>query len=79
MLEQLKGFVLRLPVEQAVPYIQSAAASYLREAKLGVAADTIATSLMNEGKDIAALDFALEDLRLERTPGDAGHAGQDRQ
>lgn len=62
VLEQLKGFVLRLPVEQAVPYIQSAAASYLREAKLGVAADTIATSLMNEGKDIAALDFALEGI-----------------
>jgi uncharacterized membrane-anchored protein YjiN (DUF445 family) len=62
MLEQLKDFVLRLPVEQAVPYLQSAAASYLREAELGAAADKIATSLMNDGKDIAALDYALEGI-----------------
>ncbi|AIQ55829.1 DUF445 domain-containing protein [Paenibacillus borealis] len=62
MLEQIKGFVLRLPVEQAVPYLQSAAAGYLREAELGVAADKIATSLMNDGKDIAALDYALEGI-----------------
>ncbi|KHL94888.1 hypothetical protein QW71_15835 [Paenibacillus sp. IHB B 3415] len=62
MLEQIKEFVLRLPVEQAVPYLQSAAAGYLREAELGVAADKIATSLMNDGKDIAALDYALEGI-----------------
>lgn len=62
MLEQLKGFLLRLPVEQAVPYVQSAAADYLREVQLGAAADKIATSLMNGGKDIAALDYALEGI-----------------
>ncbi|WNS41908.1 DUF445 domain-containing protein [Paenibacillus sp. MMS20-IR301] len=62
MLEQLKELVLRLPVEQAVPYLQSAAAGYLREADLGGAADRIATSLMNDGKDIAALDYALEGI-----------------
>lgn len=62
LLEQLKGFVLRLQVEQAVPYLQSAAAAYLREAKLGEAADKVATSLMNDGKDIAALDYALEGI-----------------
>ncbi|OKP83420.1 hypothetical protein A3844_21485 [Paenibacillus helianthi] len=59
MLEQIRSFVQKLPVIQAVPYIQSAAASYIREAKLGSAADTIITKLMNDGKDVAALDYAL--------------------
>ncbi|OKP95612.1 DUF445 domain-containing protein [Paenibacillus sp. P46E] len=59
MLEQISSFVQKLPVTQAVPYIQSAAASYIREAKLGTAADTIITKLMNDGKDVAALDYAL--------------------
>ncbi|OKP76763.1 hypothetical protein A3842_17255 [Paenibacillus sp. P3E] len=59
MLEQISSFVQKLPVIQAVPYIQSAAASYIREAKLGSAADTIITKLMNDGKDVAALDYAL--------------------
>lgn len=62
IMEQLKDFVLRLPVEQAVPYLQSAAAGYLREADLGAAADKIATSLMNDGKDVAVLDYALEGI-----------------
>ncbi|MNB75264.1 hypothetical protein D3C75_219060 [compost metagenome] len=60
ILEQVSTFVLRLPVEQAVPYLQKTAAGYIREAELGEAADTIATRLMNDGKDIAALDYALE-------------------
>ncbi|MDF9840869.1 MULTISPECIES: DUF445 domain-containing protein [unclassified Paenibacillus] len=60
ILEQLGSFVLRLPVEQAVPYLQKTAADYIREAELGEAADQIATRLMNDGKDIAALDYALE-------------------
>lgn len=60
ILEQVSTFVLRLPVEQAVPYLQKTAAGYIREAELGGAADTIATRLMNDGKDIAALDYALE-------------------
>lgn len=60
ILEQLSGFVSRLPVEQAVPYLQKAASEYIREAELGVAADKIMTKLMNDGKDVAALDYALE-------------------
>ncbi|WP_042200388.1 DUF445 domain-containing protein [Paenibacillus camerounensis] len=60
ILEQVSTFVLRLPVEQAVPYLQKTAAGYIRDAELGEAADTIATRLMNDGKDIAALDYALE-------------------
>lgn len=62
MLEQVSAFLQKLPVEQAIPYIQSAAANYIREAKLGTAADTIVTKLMNDGKDVAALDFALEGI-----------------
>ncbi|WP_379157978.1 DUF445 domain-containing protein [Paenibacillus sp. sgz5001063] len=62
MLEQISSFVQKLPAEQAVPYIQSAAAGYIREAKLGTAADTIITKLMNDGKDVAALDYALEGI-----------------
>ncbi|WP_238650685.1 DUF445 domain-containing protein [Paenibacillus piscarius] len=62
LLDQLKGFVLRLPAEKAVPLLQSAAVAYLREAKLGEAADKVATRLMNDGKDIAALDYALEGI-----------------
>lgn len=62
MLEQLSGFVRKLPVEQAVPYLQSAVAEYIREAELGVTADKITTRLMNDGKDLAALDYALEGI-----------------
>lgn len=60
ILEQLSGFVSRLPVEQAVPFLQKAASEYIREAELGNMADVMVTKLMNEGKDIAALDYALE-------------------
>ncbi|GGF65706.1 hypothetical protein GCM10010912_08450 [Paenibacillus albidus] len=60
MLEQLAGMVMRLPLAGAVPYLQTAAADYIRDFELGTAADTIATNLMNEGKDVAALDYALE-------------------
>lgn len=62
ILQQAHAVVLRLPVEKAVPYLQSAAADYIREAELGAAADTIVTRLMNDGKDIAALDYALEGI-----------------
>lgn len=62
ILEQLSTFVQRLPVEKAVPYLQSAVADYIREAELGTAADAIVTKLMNEGKDTAALDYALEGI-----------------
>jgi len=64
MLEQLSGLVLRLPVEQAIPHLQSALAGYVRELDLGTAADSIATKLMNEGKDVAALDYALEQVSV---------------
>lgn len=60
ILEQLGEFVSRLPVEKAVPFLQKAASEYVREAELGVAADKIVTKLMNDGKDVAALDYALE-------------------
>ncbi|WP_449599894.1 DUF445 domain-containing protein [Paenibacillus sp. Marseille-Q9583] len=60
ILEQLSEFVSRLPVEKAVPFLQKAASDYIREAELGVAADKIVTKLMNDGKDVAALDYALE-------------------
>ncbi|WP_310831086.1 DUF445 domain-containing protein [Paenibacillus pedocola] len=62
ILGQLSALVQRLPVEQAVPYLQTALADYLRDAELGVAADRIATRLMNDGKDTAALDYALEGI-----------------
>ncbi|UQZ34443.1 DUF445 domain-containing protein [Paenibacillus sp. PK3_47] len=62
ILQQARAVVLRLPVEKAVPYLQSAAADYLRQAELGTAADTILTRLMNDGKDVAALDYALEGI-----------------
>ncbi|MBW4085394.1 DUF445 domain-containing protein [Paenibacillus sp. S150] len=62
ILEQLGSFVQKLPLEQAVPYIQSAVSGYVREAKLGTAVDTIVTKLMNDGKDVAALDYALEGI-----------------
>ncbi|WP_019914077.1 DUF445 domain-containing protein [Paenibacillus sp. HW567] len=62
MLDQLSSFVRKLPVEQAVPYLQSAVADYIREAELGVTADKITTRLMNDGKDVAALDYALEGI-----------------
>ncbi|MHA6532194.1 DUF445 domain-containing protein [Paenibacillus sp. BAC0078] len=62
LLEQLSGFVRKLPVDQAVPYLQSAVADYIREAELGVTADKITTRLMNDGKDLAALDYALEGI-----------------
>ncbi|ASA25258.1 DUF445 domain-containing protein [Paenibacillus donghaensis] len=60
MLEQLGSIVQRLPLEQAIPYVQAAAADYIRHADLDTAADQIVTKLMNDGKDIAALDYALE-------------------
>ncbi|ULO07298.1 DUF445 domain-containing protein [Paenibacillus sp. 19GGS1-52] len=59
LLQQLGEFVLRLPLDKAVPYIQSAAAEYIREAELGIFADKITTKLMNDGKDVAVLDYAL--------------------
>ncbi|WP_342438049.1 DUF445 domain-containing protein [Paenibacillus sp. FSL L8-0436] len=62
MLEQLSTFVQRLPVDKAIPYLQTAVADYIREAELGTAADSIVTKLMNDGKDIAALDYALEGI-----------------
>lgn len=62
ILQQAREIVLKLPVEKAVPYLQSAAAGYIKEAELGAAADKIVTRLMNDGKDIAALDYALEGI-----------------
>ncbi|WP_379128287.1 DUF445 domain-containing protein [Paenibacillus sp. sgz500958] len=64
MLEQAAAFIERLPAEQAVPYLQKVIAGYVREADLGTAADSIITKLMNEGKDSAALDYALEQASL---------------
>lgn len=60
MLKQLSEIVLRIPVEKAVPYLQSVASGYIRDAELGVAADKMLTKLMNDGKDVAVLDYALE-------------------
>lgn len=62
IVEQLSLIVKQLPVEKAIPYLQSAAADYVRKADLGAAADQIVTKLMNDGKDIAALDYALEGI-----------------
>ncbi|MFF2019614.1 DUF445 domain-containing protein [Paenibacillus sp. NPDC058177] len=60
MLEQLKSIVLKVPAEKAVPYLQKAVASYLSQADLGTAADVVLSKLMKDGKDVAALDFALQ-------------------
>lgn len=64
ILEQLSGIVQRLPVEKAIPQLQSALAGYIREADLGTAADSIATRMIKDGKDIAALDYALEQVSV---------------
>lgn len=60
MLEQLKGIVIKVPAEKAVPYLQKAVAAYIREADLDTAADTILSKLMKDGRDVAVLDFALQ-------------------
>ncbi|WP_410513180.1 DUF445 domain-containing protein [Paenibacillus sp. BR2-3] len=64
MLEQLIGLVQRISSQKIVPQLQSALADYIREVDLGTAADNMATRLMNEGKDVAALDYALEQVSI---------------
>ena len=62
ILEQISGIVLHLPLQSVAPHLQSALAGYIQEADLSKAADRVATRLMNEGKDVAALDYALEQV-----------------
>ncbi|WP_151735592.1 DUF445 domain-containing protein ['Paenibacillus yunnanensis' Narsing Rao et al. 2020] len=62
ILRQLGDVVRRLSVEQAVPHLQRALAGYVREAELAAPAERIVTSLMNDRKDAAVLDYALEGI-----------------
>jgi uncharacterized membrane-anchored protein YjiN (DUF445 family) len=62
MLEQISGLVLRIPARKLIPHIQSALTDYIQQADLGTAADTVVTRLMNEGKDKAALNYAMEQV-----------------
>ncbi|SEU23706.1 DUF445 domain-containing protein [Paenibacillus sp. NFR01] len=60
LLAQLETLIGKLPLEQAVPYIQKAAADYVRSADVGGTAEKIVTRLIQDGKDLEALDYALE-------------------
>jgi len=62
ILEQVSGIVLHLPLQKAVPHLKSALIGYIEEVDLSKAADSVATRLMNGGKDVAALNYALEQL-----------------
>ncbi|KGE19720.1 DUF445 domain-containing protein [Paenibacillus wynnii] len=64
ILEQISGIVLHLPLQKAVPHLKSALVGYIQEADLSTAVDSVATRLMNDGKDVAALDYALEQVSV---------------
>ncbi|MDQ0196839.1 DUF445 domain-containing protein [Paenibacillus wynnii] len=64
ILEQISGIVLHLPLQKAVPHLKSALVGYIQEADLSTAVDSVVTRLMNDGKDVAALDYALEQVSM---------------
>lgn len=64
ILEQISGIVLHIPLQKVVPHLKSALVGYIQEADLSTAADSVATRLMNDGKDVAALDYALEQVSV---------------
>ncbi|MCL6604081.1 MAG: DUF445 domain-containing protein [Paenibacillus sp.] len=64
ILEQISGIVLHIPLQKVVPHLKSTLVGYIQEADLSTAADSVATRLMNDGKDVAALDYALEQVSV---------------
>ncbi|GGD54286.1 DUF445 domain-containing protein [Paenibacillus nasutitermitis] len=55
----LVQLVLRLPLANAVPVIQSWLVSYLQKTDMKVVAESVITKVMNDGYDEKALDFVL--------------------
>jgi uncharacterized membrane-anchored protein YjiN (DUF445 family) len=61
LLDLLEQLLLRLPLEQTVPFIQSGIRSYISKADLKTAADSALTKVMEDGYDIKAFDYALRE------------------
>ncbi|CAM2877374.1 DUF445 domain-containing protein [Paenibacillus sediminis] len=61
IIDQLIQIILRLPIEKAIPSIQSGLISYTREVDLKPAAELAMTNLMNKGYDEKALDYVLNE------------------
>lgn len=59
ILERLGELAGRIPVEKALPHLQSALADYVRKADFKEAADKVVTRLLEDGKDMDALDYGL--------------------
>ncbi|CAH1217250.1 hypothetical protein PAECIP111893_04242 [Paenibacillus plantiphilus] len=60
-LNLLIQLIERLPLDRAVPYIQSGITAYIRKFDIKSAADTVLTKIMNDRYDEKALDYALDE------------------
>ncbi|MBW7457227.1 DUF445 family protein, partial [Paenibacillus sepulcri] len=59
ILDFLVQLIVRLPLEKAVPVIQSWLAAYLLKTDMKAVAESVITKVMNDGYDEKALDFVL--------------------
>lgn len=61
IVELLIQFIIRIPADQAVSFIQTALAGYIREMDVKTAANTVLTKLMKQGYDERAFDYILSE------------------